>query len=87
MSSIMIRDLAHSASLDRHAMAAVRGGTSWGQPDVTVNVNLKQQIAQVQDIDLNVLNNNGVIGAGFSGPTIKLSPEQWAKNEAVLTGF
>jgi hypothetical protein len=87
MSSIMICDLAHSANLDKHAMAGVRGGTNWGQPNVNVNVNLNQQIAQFQDIDVNVLNHNGVIGSGFSGPTIKLSPEQWAQNEAVLTGF
>jgi hypothetical protein len=87
MSSIMISDLAYSASLDSHAMAGVRGGTGWGQPDVKVNVNLNQQIAQFQAIDVNVLNNNGVIGAGFSGPSISLSPEQWAKNEAVLPKF
>jgi hypothetical protein len=68
-------------------MAGVRGGTGWGQPDVKVNVNLNQQIAQFQAIDVNVLNNNGVIGAGFNAPSISLSPEQWAKNEAVLPKF
>jgi hypothetical protein len=36
---------------------------------------------------VNVLNNNGVIGAGFTGPGIELSPLQWAKNEASLPGF
>lgn len=86
MSSIMIGDLTHRASLDHRAMAGVRGGTAGG-PDVKVNVTLNQQIAQLQQIGVNVLNNNGVIGAGFVGPDISLSPEQWAKNEAVLPKF
>jgi hypothetical protein len=83
MSSIMIRDLAHAAQLDSGAMANVRGGSAWG-PDVNVNLTLNQQIAQVQKVGVNVLNNNGVIGPGFAGPSIALSPTQWAKNEAVL---
>jgi hypothetical protein len=41
----------------------------------------------LQNIGVSVLNNNGVIGAGFVGPEISLSPEQWAKNEAVLPKF
>jgi hypothetical protein len=86
MSSILISDLAHSAALDGHAMASVRGGTSWG-PDVKVNLTVNQQIAQVQEIGVNVLNNNGVIGAGFTGPNIELSPLQWARNEASLPRF
>jgi hypothetical protein len=86
MSSIQISDLAHSARLDGHAMARVRGGSSWG-PDVKVNLTVNQQIAQVQDIGVNVLNNNRVIGAGFTGPSIELSPLQWAKNEASLPRF
>jgi hypothetical protein len=36
---------------------------------------------------VNVLNNNGVIGAGFTGPGIELSPLQWAQNEASLPKF
>jgi len=86
MSSIMIGDLAHSARLDHRAMSGVRGGTAGG-PNVNVNVTLNQQIAQLQQIGVNVLNNNGVIGAGFEAPDISLSPQQWAKNEAVLPKF
>lgn len=86
MSSIQIHDLAHTSRLDRHAMAAVRGGTL-SAPNVNVNIALNQQIAQVQDIGVNVLNNNGVIGAGFTGPSIELSPLQWAKNQASLPRF
>jgi hypothetical protein len=67
-------------------MACVRGGTAWA-PNVNVNLTVNQQIAQVQDIGVNVLNNNGVIGAGFSGPNVELSPLQWARNEAVLPRF
>jgi hypothetical protein len=83
MSSIQIHDLSHASRLDYRAMAAVRGGTL-GAPNVNVNIAVKQQIAQFQDIGVNVLNNNGVIGAGFSGPGIELSPLQWAKNDASL---
>jgi hypothetical protein len=86
MSSIQIRDLAHASRLDSRTMASVRGGTL-GAPNVTVNIGIKQQIAQFQDIGVNVLNGNGVIGAGFVGPSIELNPAQWAKNEASLPKF
>jgi hypothetical protein len=86
MSSIQIQDLAHARRLDHRAMTSVRGGTL-GAPSINVNVAVTQQIAQFQDIGVNVLNNNGVIGAGFSGPSIELSPLQWAKNEASLPRF
>jgi L-asparaginase/Glu-tRNA(Gln) amidotransferase subunit D len=83
MSSILIRDLAHSAALDKQAMALVRGGTGFGK-DVNVNVNINQQIGQFQQIGINVLNNNGVIGAGFKGPDIKLPVSLHAENLAVF---
>lgn len=87
MSSIMIHDLAHATELDSRALAGVRGGSAWSAPDVKVNLTVNQQIAQFQDIGVNVLNNNGVIGAGFSAPSIDLSPSQWAQNEASLPRF
>jgi hypothetical protein len=87
MSSIVIQDLAGARELDKCSMSAVRGGTrglaGFG-PNVNVNVNLDQRIAQVQDIKLNVLNNNGVIGSGFVGPDVTLSPVQWAANNAAI---
>jgi hypothetical protein len=86
MSFITVRDLAHSSCLDFQAMTQVRGGGAWG-PDVKVNVTLNQQIAQYQNIGVNVLNDNGVIGAGFIGPSIAFNPKQWARNEAVLPGL
>ena len=83
MSSIQIQDLAHSAPLDKQAMSSVRGGSAFGK-DVNVNVNIDQQIGQFQQIGINVLNNNGVIGAGFVGPDIDLNAKLWARNEAVF---
>lgn len=83
MSSIVIQDLAHNAALDSRAMSAVRGGSSFG-PDVNVNVNLNQQIGQFQQIGINVLNNNGVIGAGFVGPDVNVAAALWAENRAVF---
>ena len=83
MSSIIVKDLAHSAALDKRAMSAVAGGNAFGK-DVNVNVNVNQQIAQFQQIGINVLNNNGVIGAGFKGPDIDVAAALWAENRAVF---
>jgi hypothetical protein len=80
MSSIAVRDLAHSAELDRRAMALVHGGSAFGK-DVNVNVNVNQQIAQFQQIGINVLNNNGVIGSGFVGPDIDVAAALRAQNK------
>jgi hypothetical protein len=79
MSSIVVRDLAHNARLDQLAMAGITGGNAFG-PNVNVNLNVNQQIAQFQQIGINVLNNNGVIGAGFKGPDIDLAANLWAEN-------
>ncbi len=84
MSSIVIRDLGLSRELDPRAMSSVRGGVG---PSVNVNVNLDQKIGQFQDIQVNVLNNNGVIGAGFDSPALHMSPMQWAMNSDVTPQF
>ncbi|GGE74696.1 hypothetical protein [Massilia psychrophila] len=83
MPSITIRDLQRSTELDQHAMCAVRGGFAF-QPDAHVNVNVSQQIFQVQQIGVNVLNNNGSIGAGFVGPNIDLDVMLKASNNASI---
>ena len=71
MSTIMIRDLPQSRELDHRAMSGVRGGYALRdvanlpgfaiKVEPTINVN--QNIFQLQNIGVNVLNNNGVIGA------------------------
>jgi hypothetical protein len=81
MSSIVIRDLARNAAMDSRAMSAVRGGIG-PAPAVNVNVTVRQQIGQFQQIGVNVLNNNGVIGAGFVAPDLKLAAAQWTANRA-----
>lgn len=86
MSSIMIHDLAHIAEMDGQALSTVRGGSAWA-PDINVNVTLDQQIGQFQQIGVNVLNNNGVIGAGFVGPSVDVAATQWAANHAVVPKF
>jgi hypothetical protein len=82
MSSILIHDLAHNAALDKGAMALVRGGNAF--PNVNVNVDVNQQVAQFQQIGISVLNNNGVIGAGFKGPDINVAAALWAENKVVF---
>lgn len=86
MPSITIRDLSRNTELDQHAMGEVRGGFAFG-PDVKVNLNVNQQIFQVQDIGVNVLNNNGTIGAGFVGPNIDFDATLKAENTAVFPKF
>ncbi|WP_020655313.1 hypothetical protein [Massilia niastensis] len=83
MSSLVIQDLAHNTALDKRAMSAVRGGNAFGK-DINVNVNVNQQIGQFQQIGVNVLNNNGVIGAGFVGPDIKVPVSMFAANNVVF---
>lgn len=83
MSSILIHDLAHSAALNPSAMSLVQGGNAFG-PGVNVNVAVNQQIGQFQQIGINVLNNNGVIGAGFKAPDVNLAAALWAENKAVF---
>ena len=81
MSAIMIRDLAQSRELDRKAMSCVRGGNaSLAQfgPFAKVNVNINQNIAQLQNVEVNALNNVGVIGFGFVAPKLDVSPTQFA---------
>ena len=81
MSSIAIHDLAHSAALDNQAMTAVRGGMAALGKDINVNVNVNQQLGQFQQIGVNVLNNNGVIGAGFRGPDIDVAAALKGENK------
>ena len=83
MSSIVIRDLARSTAMDSRAMSAVRGGSAMA-PGINVNVAVSQQIGQFQQIGVNVLNNNGVIGAGFVAPDFKLAAAQWTANRAAM---
>jgi len=85
MSNISIRDLEQSRDLDSKSMSAVRGGNSWLKglgPVANVNVDVNQNITQLQNIEVNALNNVGVIGAGFGPFKLDVSPSQWA-NAAV----
>lgn len=87
MSSLMIRDLAGSREIDQAAMATVRGGRAWlagAGAFANVNVGVEQNIIQFQDIEINALNNVGVIGAGFGPLALNVSPKQSANLRAVL---
>jgi hypothetical protein len=83
MSSIAIHDLPHRNELDHQAMSAVQGGFAFGK-DVNVTLNVNQQLAQFQNIGVNVLNNNGVIGAGFVGPDIDVAAALKGMNKVVI---
>ena len=92
MSSLLIRDLSGTRELDRHAMLAVTGGTGSSVPGLpsvaglsgiaNVNVSVKQDISQMQYVNVAALNNVGVIGAGFVPLQLNVSPSLWAANYA-----
>ena len=87
MSSIAIHDLAKDDDLDRKAMSALRGGNSWMKglgPVANVNVGVNQNIVQLQNVEVNALNNVGVIGAGFGPLKLDVSPSQWANAHTSL---
>jgi hypothetical protein len=87
MSTLTIRDLAHSSELDHAGMCAVRGGFSpaFSGPfaNVNVNVGVNQEIVQLQNIEVNALNNIGVIGASIPFE-LKLDPKQLAIAKVAL---
>jgi hypothetical protein len=82
MSSIKIQDLSRSAALDQATMASVRGGAGL-MPDVNVNVALNQEFVQVQQVGVNVLNNNGVIGAALGGYDTRNAAADWKSGHAM----
>ena len=89
MSTITISNLEQDRALDRDAMCAVRGGSgnSWLAglgPLANVNVDVRQNVTQLQKVDVNTLNNVGVIGSGFSLPHLNVSPLQVA---GIATAF
>jgi hypothetical protein len=87
MSTITIHDLSKNSALDREAMREVRGGNSWLAglgPIANVNVGVNQNIAQLQNVEVNALNNVGVIGAGFGPLHLDVSPSQWANAAVAL---
>lgn len=85
MANIAIHDLQASRELGEREMSAVQGGNSWLAglgPIANVNIDIAQNIAQMQNVEVNALNNVGVIGAGFGPLKLDVSPSQWA-NAAV----
>lgn len=87
MSTICIQNLAQNRELDRKSMAAVRGGNSLLKslgPVANVNIGINQNIAQFQNVEVNALNNVGVIGADLGSLKFDVSPKQFAGALAVL---
>lgn len=60
-------------------MSAVSGGQSYGYgpyANVNVNVGIVQNIAQLQNVEVNTLDNVGSIGANFVAPHTDVKPKQ-----------
>jgi hypothetical protein len=91
MNTLIINDLAVTCELDRHAMAAVRGGhgmtqTSWMppglQPAHSSTVNATQDLAQLQ----NVVNATANGSAFIAGVTAHGHTSQFGQNNAAVAG-
>ena len=81
MANIAVHDLQAARELGDREMSAVKGGNSWLAglgPVANVNVGIAQNISQLQNVEVNALNNVGVIGAGFGPLKLDVSPSQWA---------
>jgi hypothetical protein len=87
MSQLTIQDLPRNEELDEKSMSQVRGGNSWLKglgPIANVNIDVNQNIAQMQNVEVNALNNIGVLGAGFGPLSLDVSPSQWAYADAAF---
>lgn len=89
MSAIVIRDLTQRRELDRHAMTAVRGGNAWLKglgpvANVDIDIGVSQSIVQLQNVEVNALNNVGVIGHAFGPIRLNVSPTQHAATAVVF---
>ena len=84
---LSIHDLPESTELDSEALSAVSGGLSLSDLGTFANVNvtIDQDIAQFQDIEVNALNNIGVLGADLGPLDLDISPSQWAVAHAGFT--
>ncbi len=81
MAILSIGNLPQSKELDRQALHALRGGNSWLKglgPVANVNVGINQNIVQFQNVEVNALNNVGVIGAGVGPLSFDVNPGQFA---------
>ncbi len=90
MTQLTIGDIPVTQEMNGAALAAVRGGAGLPGPLgaagglgglgklADVNINISQNIQQLQNVQVDALNNVGVIGAGFVMPKLEVSPSQWA---------
>ena len=81
---LSINDLPKSKELDSKAMADVSGGYALADMGTfaNVNVNINQEIAQFQNVEVNALNNIGVLGADLGPLKFAVNPTQWASAHA-----
>jgi hypothetical protein len=86
----MIRDLSGTRELDCRTMSGIAGGTGSNVPtpsgglgglgslagfaNVNVNVNVIQNLAQQQNVNVAALNDIGVIGSGVVLPRLTVDP-------------
>ncbi|MBK4735317.1 hypothetical protein [Noviherbaspirillum pedocola] len=82
MSSLVIRNIAPDAALDRRAMAAIRGGTA-GSPSIAINIPIN--VAQTNNMEQHVaVLNHSIIGPGVDLGGLQVRPTQIGFNALAL---
>jgi hypothetical protein len=85
MSSIIIRNLAPSATLDARAMSAIRGGSggSAGTPSIAISIPIS--LAQTNNMEQRVaVLNHSIVGPGADLGKFQVSPTQIGFNALAL---
>lgn len=85
MSTLAIRNLAPDATLDRRAMAAIRGGFA-GSPNIAINIPIS--VSQTNNMDQHVaVLNHSIVGAGVDLGNLQIHPTQIGFNALALPAF
>jgi hypothetical protein len=86
MSTLTIRNLVPDATLDRRAMAAIRGGSSVGSPSLPgISISIPISVAQTNNMDQHVaVLNNSIVGPGVDLGGFQVRPTQIGFNALAL---
>lgn len=85
MSTLAIRNLVPDATLDRRAMAAIRGGSA-GSPSLpSISISIPISVAQTNNMDQHVaVLNHSIVGPGVDLGGFQVRPTQIGFNALAL---
>jgi hypothetical protein len=83
MSSLVLGNLAPDTTLDRRALAAIRGGSGSGNPHIAVNIPIS--VAQTNNMNQQVaVLNHSSVGSGVRLDGMQVRPTQIGFNALAL---